>query len=65
MARVKLVCISCFLLFFYRVFNQFENISTQNKDTEVVSVQKTSLIKLSLSTLSLKSSESSEFKFGF
>ena len=46
MARVKLVSISC-LLIFIRVFNQFDNIPPQNKDTEVVSVRKMSLINLS------------------
>ena len=33
------------------IFNKFKNIPPQNKDTEVVSVQKMCLIKLSLSTL--------------
>ena len=40
-----------FLNFYKRVFNQFENIPPQNKDTEVVSVRKMYLIKLFLSTL--------------
>ena len=43
-----------FLNFYKRVFNQFENIPPQNKDTEVVSVQKIYLIKLFLNTLELK-----------
>ena len=35
-----------FLNFYKRIFNQFENISRQNKDTEAVSVQKMCLINL-------------------
>ena len=54
-----------FLIFYERAFNQFENIPPQNKDTEVVSIQKICLIKLFLGALKLKSSENSEFKFGF
>ena len=46
MTRVKLVSISSFLIY-KRFFNQFENIPPQNKDTEVVSVQKMCLINLS------------------
>ena len=33
------------------IFNKFENIPPQNKDTEVVSVQKMCLIKLFVITL--------------
>ena len=36
------------------VFNQFENIPPQNKDTEVASVRKICLIKRFISTLQLK-----------
>ena len=46
MTRAKLVSISCFLIFIKWVFNQFENIQPQNKDTEVVSVRKMCLINL-------------------
>ena len=48
MIRVKLVL---FLDLYKRVFNQFENLPPQNKDTEAVSVQKICLIKLFLNTL--------------
>ena len=37
----------------------------QSKDNEVASLGKNWLIKLFLSSFQLKSSESSEFKFGF
>ena len=47
------------------VFNRFRDIPHQDKDTEVAPVQKICLIKLLLSILQLKSSKSSEFKFGF
>ena len=47
MARVKLVSISCFLIFYKKVFNQFDNIPPQNQDPEVVSVQKMCLNNLS------------------
>ena len=41
MARVKLVLLD----FFYKgIFNQFENIPPQNKDTEALSVRKMCLI---------------------
>ena len=63
MARVKLVSISCFLNFSKRVFNQFENILPQNKDSEVVSVRKMRLTCLKYSVT--KISESSEFNFSF
>ena len=43
-----------FLNFYKRVFNQFQNIPPQNKDTEVVSVRKIYVIKLFLNTLELK-----------
>ena len=66
MTRVKLVSNSQFFLNFYKsVYNNFENIPPQNKDAKVVSVHKICLIKLLLSNLQLKSSESSEFNFGF
>ena len=54
-----------FLNFYARDFNQFENIASQNKDTEVVSLRKNFLIKLLVSTLQLKPSKISEFNFGF
>ena len=54
-----------FLNFYARDFNQFENIASQNKDTEVVSLRKNCLIKLLVSTLQLKPSKISEFNFGF
>ena len=67
MTRVKLVSISFFFMFIscFLILNQFENIPPQNKDIEVAPVQKLCLIKLLLSILELKSSESSEFGFGF
>ena len=54
-----------FLNFYARDFNQFENIASQNKDTEVVSLRKNCLIKLLVSTLQLKPTKISEFNFGF
>ena len=54
-----------FLNFYARDFNQFENIASQNKDTEVVSLRKNCLIKLLVSTLQLKPSKISEFNVGF
>ena len=51
MTRVKLVGIVGLINFYKRVFNQFENIPRQNKDTEVVSVPKICLLELFLSTL--------------
>ena len=47
MTRVKLVSISCFLIFYERVFNQFDNIPPQNKDPEEVSVRKMCLVNFS------------------
>ena len=44
MTRAILVSISCFLIFYKRVFNQFDNIPPQSKDSEVVSVRKMCLI---------------------
>ena len=44
MTRVKLVSISCFLIFIKGFFNQYDNIAPQNKDPEVVSVRKMCLI---------------------
>ena len=55
MTRMKLASNSCFLI--------FGNIPPQNKDTEVASVRKICLIKLFLSILHLKSSESTVFGF--
>ena len=52
MTRVKLVSISCFFSFFYkRSFSQFENIPPQNKDTEVVYVQKICLMSSVLKSI--------------
>ena len=60
MTRVKLVSnsfliflvflVNLFLNFYERVFNEFENIPPQNKDTELVSVRKVCMIKPFLST---------------
>ena len=48
MARVKLVSISCLLIFIKGfLINQFDNTPPQNKDTEVVSVRKMCFINLS------------------
>ena len=55
--------ISCFLIFYKRVFIQSDNIPPQKKDPEVVSVLKMCLTCLKY--FAINSSGSSEFNFVF